>query len=203
MRRFLAGIVCLLTVLPACGDDGGGSASSSAGSTSNATNDGSSSSASSTSNSTNATTEAPTTGATTMDPGTGGGSTGGGGTTGGSGNSVMEEFGHPCMSDADCAAVLGPDGVCLKDILGVYSLPGGYCSKLCMLPDANTAYVPNDATCGPGVYCIGADGYFEGCVIECTDNSQCPRAGYECRIMPQLGADGDPKFCLMTEDNKI
>lgn len=200
MRRFLAGIVCALTVLPACGDDGGTSATS-AGSTSNATNDGSSSSAS-----TNNTTESPTTGST-MDPTTGAsaGSTGGmsGGSTGGSGNSVMEEFGHPCVGDDDCKAVLGADGVCLKDILMVYNLPGGYCSRLCMLPDAATAYVPNDPTCGDGVYCIGADGYFEGCAIECTDNSQCPRAGYECRIMPQIGVDGDPKFCLMTEDNKI
>jgi hypothetical protein len=204
MRRFLAGFVCLVTVLPACGDDGGGTASDSAGSTSNATTN-------STTNATNnatdasagstsaATTESPTTSASATD----GGSSGGGGSTGGGGASVMEEFGHPCTMDSDCTAILGPDGKCLKDILGVYALPGGYCSKLCMLPDANTAYVPNDATCGPGVYCIGADGYFEGCVIECTDNSQCPRAGYECRIMPQIGVDGDPKFCLMTEDNKI
>lgn len=201
MRRFLAGFVCLLTVLPACGDDGGGSASSSAGSTSNATNDGSSSSASAGSSS-SATTESPTSGASATD-GSGGGSSGGGGSTGGGGGSVMEEFGAPCTMDSECQAILGPDGKCLKDILGVYALPGGYCSKLCMLPDANTAYVPNDPVCGPGVTCIGADGYFEGCVIECTDNSQCPRAGYECRIMPQIGADGDPKFCLMTEDNKI
>ena len=203
MRRFLAGFVCALTVLPACTEEGKDTDSSSAGSTSAATNDASSSSASATTN--NATTGAsdPTTGASGTGSTSSASATTASGSSGGSGESVMEEFGHPCNTDAECQAVLGADGVCLKDILMVYNLPGGYCSKLCMLPDANTAYVPNDPTCGPGVYCIGADGYFEGCVIECTDNSQCPRAGYECRIMPQIGKDGDPKFCLMTEDNKI
>ena len=100
-------------------------------------------------------------------------------------------------------AVLGDGGVCLKDILMVYNLPGGYCSKICKLPDTMTAYVPDDPICGPGVTCIGAMGFFEGCAVECADNSDCPRQGYECRIMPTIGAPGDPTFCLMTEDNKI
>ena len=57
--------------------------------------------------------------------------------------------------------------------------------------------------CGQGVTCIGVDGYFEGCVIECTDDSQCPREGYECRTMPQIAETCDPKFCLMTDDNML
>ena len=114
----------------------------------------------------------------------------------------MAEFGAPCMEDADCTAVLGDDGVCLKDILGLYALPCGFCSKLCDLPPG-VGYVADDAICGMGVTCIGADGYFEGCVVECTDNTQCPRDGYECRVMPQIGQPTDPKFCLMTDENML
>ena len=50
------------------------------------------------------------------------------------------------------------------------------------------------------VTCIGADMYFEGCVVECTDNADCPREGYECRIMPTIGQPNDPKFCLMKDE---
>lgn len=51
--------------------------------------------------------------------------------------------------------------------------------------------------------CVGLMGYFEACAHACTDNTQCPRAGYECRRMPQINNMGDPNFCLMTEDNMI
>lgn len=112
---------------------------------------------------------------------------------------VMSEFGAPCDADDDCKAILGDDGVCLTDILMIYGLPCGYCSKLCELPP-NTAYVADDMICGPGVTCIGADGYFEGCVIECDSDADCPREGYECRIMPTIGQPNDPKFCLMKDE---
>lgn len=202
MRRILIGLACSFSVLPACTDNGSGTESDSS-TTNNVTGEQTTGT-----NPTGSTTEPGTTGTpgTTGDTPTTDGTGTGPGTTGGGGDSKMEVFGQPCMTDADCTGALGPEGKCLKDILGVYALPGGYCSLLCMLPDANTAYVKDDPTCsagGPGSYCIGADGYFEGCVVECTDNSQCPRDGYECRIMPQLGKDGDPKFCLMTDDNML
>lgn len=187
MRRILVGLACSFSVLCACGDDKGDSASD-AGSTSGASNDataGSTSGASAGSTGDEPTTTQSSTGAD-IPPG-----------------SKMEHFGTPCMADADCVPTLGADGKCLMDILGFYTLPGGYCSLLCDLPDAMTAYVKDDPKCaggGANSYCIGADGYFEGCVTQCADDSQCPREGYECRIMPQIGKDGDPKFCLMTDE---
>lgn len=201
MRRiFVLGLSCLLPALSACGDTGGDPTSDSASSTSTAGSEtGSSTSTTTEGSATDAgtTTAMGSTSEMTTSPTTTASSTGGGD------QGVMGEFGHPCVDDAECMAVLGPEGVCLKDILGVYALPGGYCSKLCMLPDNMTAYVPNDPACGDGVTCIGAMGYFEGCVIECKDNTDCPRMGYECRIMPQIGQPGDPTFCLMTDDNML
>ncbi|MBZ5708825.1 hypothetical protein [Nannocystis pusilla] len=111
----------------------------------------------------------------------------------------MSEYGHACADDDECVAILGAGAVCLTDVLGLYELPGGYCSKLCELPP-QTPYVFDDLTCGRGVVCIGADGYFEACAVECEANSECPRDGYECRLMPTLGLSGDPRFCLMTDE---
>jgi hypothetical protein len=186
MRRILVGLACSFSVLCACGDDGGDSATA-PGTTSGATNDATAGGTTTTSASAGSTGDDPTTG---------------GSTTGIPDGSKMEFFGTPCMEDGDCTQLLGAEGKCLKDILGFYTLPGGYCSILCDLAPMQ-AYVKDDPKCaggGPGSYCIGADGYFEGCVTECADNSQCPREGYECRIMPQLAKDGDPKFCLMTDE---
>ena len=114
----------------------------------------------------------------------------------------MAKWGHACASDDDCIALLGDDAVCLKDILELYELPGGYCSKPCELPP-ETAYFPDHPACGPGATCIGADGYFEACTIECEDDDECPREGYECRLMPTIGQNGDPRFCLMTDAHQF
>ncbi len=116
---------------------------------------------------------------------------------------LMTHYGAPCATDADCQKLLGADGVCLKDILGVYALPGGYCSILCQLPDQQTTYLLDAPGCTMMADCVGLMGYFEGCAHVCTDNSQCPREEYECRQMPQISNPDDPKFCLMTEDNMI
>lgn len=124
-------------------------------------------------------------------------------TTGGVDLGKMEEWGHPCTTDEDCQAIVGDGGVCLKDVLGLYGLPGGYCTKTCALPDVATKYVPDHPTCGAGVTCIGVKGFFEACVVECFDDSECPREGYECRILPEVGMAGDPMFCLMTDANKL
>lgn len=123
--------------------------------------------------------------------------------TGADDGSLMKTYGAPCDTDADCQKLLGDGGKCLKDILGVYALPGGYCSTLCQLPDQQTTYITDAPDCLMMADCIGLMGYFEGCAHACTDDAQCPRAGYECRRMPQLSNMGDPEFCLMTEDNMI
>jgi hypothetical protein len=123
--------------------------------------------------------------------------------SGGEDTSLMKTYGAACKGDADCQKLLGPDGKCLTDILGVYSLPDGYCSTFCQLPDQQTTYITDAPDCLMMADCVGLMGYFEGCAHACTDNSQCPRDGYECRRMPQISNEGDPTFCLMTEDNMI
>ncbi|MBL8971168.1 MAG: hypothetical protein JNK56_11330 [Myxococcales bacterium] len=127
----------------------------------------------------------------------------GGSSSGGDDMSLMKTYGAPCGTDADCQKLLGPDGKCLKDILGVYALPGGYCSTFCQLPDQQTTYIANAPDCLMMADCVGLMGYFEGCAFQCTDNAQCPRDGYECRRMPQISNPDDPTYCLMTEDNMI
>ena len=122
---------------------------------------------------------------------------------GGDDMNLMKIHGSACATDDDCKAVLGADGVCQKDILGIYALPGGYCTTYCQLPDQQTTYQTDSAFCTMMADCVGLMGFFEACAHECTDNIQCPRAGYECRQMPQISNPGDPKFCLMTEDNMI
>jgi hypothetical protein len=123
-------------------------------------------------------------------------------TTGGDAG-LMGQYGHACETDADCIAVLGDGGKCLTDILMVYNLPGGYCSTDCDLPDQQHTYISMAADCKLGADCVGLMGFFEGCAFPCTDSSQCPRDGYECRQMPEISNPGDPTYCLMTEDNKI
>lgn len=140
------------------------------------------------------TTDASTTGGPTTDAGTS--------ESTGTDAGKMAEWGHACANDDECVALLGAGAVCLTDVLGIYELPDGYCSKTCELPP-QTPYVPDDPACGRGVWCIGADGYFEACAVECDDDSECPREGYECRIMPTIGQDMDPKFCLMTDEHML
>jgi len=123
-------------------------------------------------------------------------------TTGGDAD-LMGKYGAPCMTDADCIKVLGDGGKCLTNILGVYALPGGYCSTDCDLPDQQQTYISMAADCKLGADCVGLMGFFEGCSFPCTDDTQCPREGYECRTMPEISNPGDPTYCLMTEDNKI
>ena len=113
---------------------------------------------------------------------------------------IMGEYGAPCLQDSDCTPILGDDGVCVTNILGVYDLPGGFCSKYCELPDAGTSFEHNNVMCDPngGVTCVGANGLFTACILECETSDQCGREGYGCRTMPTLAAEGDPKFCLMS-----
>lgn len=117
---------------------------------------------------------------------------------------LMTNYGFPCEADAECVDKIGtPDAKCLKDILMVYGLPGGYCSNNCSLPDGMTTFVKGASDCFMGADCIGLDMYFEGCVPECGCDADCPREGYECRRMPTISKEGDPKYCLMTDDNML
>jgi hypothetical protein len=113
--------------------------------------------------------------------------------------STMTEFGAPCSSTADCVAILGEDGVCVTNILGVYDLPGGFCSRNCDLANTSVSFEYDAPQCSSegGVTCVGAQGLFTACIIECTSDDNCGREGYGCRNMPTLAAEGDPKFCLM------
>lgn len=118
----------------------------------------------------------------------------------GSGTSIMDEWGAPCMADAECVAILGDGASCVTNILGVYDLPGGYCSKLnCQLPDNTTSFVldAEDCSADGGIACVGVQGIYTVCAMPCDSHNQCQREGYGCRIMPNIGADGDPTFCLM------
>lgn len=118
--------------------------------------------------------------------------------------SIMDIWGAPCTTDEDCAAIPGGDGVCVDNIVGVYDLPGGYCAKLgCELPDTSTSFVPNAMDCDPngGVSCAGIQGVYTICGLPCTSDSQCGREGYGCRIMPNIGKEGDEAYCLMNPDD--
>ena len=113
---------------------------------------------------------------------------------------IMGTFGAACDVDADCVPLLGDGAVCLKAAV-IYELPLGYCSRPCDLPMGMTGVVADDPMCAPegGVSCLGVDGTFEYCAVPCTDNSQCERAGYYCRLMPIISMEGDPTFCLMPD----
>ena len=172
------------------------SASESDGSTSGAT----STTTSTTSSSSSTTTTDPTT-STTADSTTGmvDPLCGSGDPIAGMGTNKMEKWGAPCSVDAECVALLGAGAECYETIAGVYKAPGGYCSKPCTLPNDQTLYVPNAPECGPGVTCLGVNGIFTACVPPCIGDAQCQRDGYSCKVLPQIGSPGDPKFCLMKD----
>lgn len=113
--------------------------------------------------------------------------------------SIMDAYGAPCNSDADCFEVLGDGSICVDNILGVYDLPGGFCSRPCDLENTMTSFEHDSAQCDPngGITCVGAQGLFTACIEECTTDAECGREGYGCRRMPTLAGPDDPKFCLM------
>jgi len=113
---------------------------------------------------------------------------------------IQAAWGSACASDQECVDRLGFDNaICVQNILGVFDLPGGYCSRPCVLPDFETTNVPNDAQCDPagGVSCIGLKDNFEACAIPCNTSDQCGREGYGCARMPIISSDADPSYCLM------
>jgi hypothetical protein len=121
--------------------------------------------------------------------------------------SIMQTWGAPCETDADCVALLGDGGIC-ADIAVVYELPGNYCTKNCdvdLTPEqqqAGQSYEEDDTEqCDPagGVNCIGANDIFSRCAVPCSSHAQCSRDGYSCRLMPEISQETDPKYCLMSE----
>ena len=118
--------------------------------------------------------------------------------------SIQETWGAPCMTDGDCVTLLGDGAVC--DFTAViYELPGGFCTKPCVVGDdpnnTTMSFELDDPECDPagGIACVGANGIYSRCAPPCTDDSQCTREGYFCRTMPQISAETDPTFCLMDD----
>ena len=113
--------------------------------------------------------------------------------------SIMETWGAPCATDDECVPLLGEGAKCIQNILGVYDLPGGYCSRECSLPDTSVSFELDSPDCDPngGVACVGVEGAFTACALPCESHDQCGREGYGCRLMPDIAAEGDPTFCLM------
>jgi hypothetical protein len=119
-------------------------------------------------------------------------------TTDGAPGDLQQTWGAACATNDDCVALLGEGAECLF-LAVAYELPGGYCAKPCTLPGSETI-VQDDPNCDPGggVDCIGSSSVgFSYCAAVCTDDSQCSRDGYTCRLMPQISAEGDDNFCLM------
>ena len=122
-------------------------------------------------------------------------------TTDGATAPLQDSWGAACTTDDECVALLGMGAECLT-LAVVFELPGGYCSKPCTLPDADTRFVLDDPTCDPagGVACVGSTaGMFEHCAKLCTDDTQCNRDGYVCRQMPLIAFPDDPSLCLMPD----
>jgi hypothetical protein len=118
-------------------------------------------------------------------------------TSDGSTDPIMQTWGAPCCTDADCVALIGEGAICETRAV-LFELPGGYCTKPCEVPQGMTV-VLDAADCGPGVACVGQDPIYERCILPCTDDQQCDREGYQCRTMPMIAQEGDPTFCLMPD----
>jgi hypothetical protein len=114
--------------------------------------------------------------------------------------SVMKTWGSACATDQECIDRLGDGAICMLDAI-IFELPGGYCSKVCTLPDGDTTVVRDAMECDPGggVHCVGGQGVFERCVVECTAAQQCDREGYFCRLMPLIAREDDPTICMMDD----
>ena len=113
--------------------------------------------------------------------------------------SIMDAWGAPCSVDADCEPLLGADAKCIQNILNVYDLPGGYCTRECHLADTSVSFELDSPDCDPngGVACVGVEGAFTACALPCDSHDQCGREGFGCRLMPSIASEGDPTFCLM------
>ena len=94
-------------------------------------------------------------------------------------------IGSACTEDMDCFNV--GQGTCyttLQSGFVSYTLPGGYCTKMC---NANAS----TDECGTGATCVGM-GSDAACVKTCGTNADCREDdGYGCQDLPLAG-----KVCL-------
>jgi hypothetical protein len=92
--------------------------------------------------------------------------------------------GDPCGAPEDCTQVPGDSPQCMTDVMGLATLPNGYCSRTCENPE----------DCGEGANCVsGFWGAF--CIKICTAPEDCRISeGYQCAQIPVLS---DPTtYCL-------
>ena len=111
----------------------------------------------------------------------------------------LQGFGAPCETDADCTEIAGGAGTCVTNILDMFEAPSGICTITnCNVPE-DSFYVADSADCSAegGIDCVGIFGTFTACLPACTSDDQCNRDGYGCRLMPLIGGEGDPTYCLM------
>lgn len=102
---------------------------------------------------------------------------------GGGGPTVPGSTGAACTMPSDCTMLTS--AMCLTDIGGFYSFPGGYCTTSCM----------SDAECGAGGGCLMIPVLGGYCVKSCTAASDCREGeGYTCMAPPIGGMGG--MYCL-------
>ncbi len=102
--------------------------------------------------------------------------------------------GDACGSAADCGGISGADltAECVTDPtgMGLFTLPGGYCSSTCVAP-ANPGDA--DACTAVGGTCVNVI-MAAYCLKPCTDASECREPDYGCSAVPG-GVETD-LYCL-------
>ncbi len=97
--------------------------------------------------------------------------------------------GDRCSSDYSCMGVPSSGRMCLTDLFGYITFPGGYCSGSCT----------TDAECGPLGDCVSFYGGGSYCLRNCSSPTDCRTVeGYSCSSLP--GGMGGP-YCLPPFDS--
>jgi hypothetical protein len=92
--------------------------------------------------------------------------------------------GDPCSTSGDCSGVPGSGRMCLTDVFGMMTMPGGYCSADCT----------SDSDCGSLGDCVDFFGYGSYCLRTCSSPPDCRTSeGYTCDMVP--GISSGP-YCL-------
>ena len=98
-------------------------------------------------------------------------------------------FGAACVEHGDCVDYPGQRR-CLKNVIGLINVPGGYCSSCCN--------EPGEDVCGPGIDCVGADGVYLICLSRCASDADCRQDGgfCECRSIYYIPDQFPGNYCL-------